>query len=174
MLGSASKKQKGMSFRKGNFMASLEQNGKDEINTAASFISYVSKVEKETSDFYKTWAIKHDELEELFLSIAKENEKNEKTLRRAYYGVVSDALETNFCFKGLSPNISLPSLSEKSSAFDVLKASIALETSIADFYTKAAEISKALLADVPRTLGRVARHRRMRVERLSAFRENHN
>jgi hypothetical protein len=137
-----------------------------ELNTAGSFITYISKIEQESADLYARWAEQHDELGELFLTFAKENRKNEKAVKGAYYSVVSDALETNFCFKGLRVDVEMPRLSEKAPASAAVQASIDLEDSIQVFYTKAAQSCKAFLADVSRAVERVARLRRARLEKL--------
>ena len=79
---------------------------------------------------------------------------------------MSDALETNFCFKGLRADFSLPIFMGDSSVSDLLNASIEMELRIEGFYLEAAKCSKALLADVPRAMERVAKLRKARVERL--------
>jgi rubrerythrin len=137
-----------------------------ELNTAASVISYISRIEHESADFYEKWANAHEELREAFLSFARDNKKHEKNIRRAYYSVVSDALETNFCFEGLRADVTAPFLNQDASRPEVLKASIDLENSLHAFYIEAARMSRALLADVPRAMERVAKSRKARVERL--------
>lgn len=141
-----------------------------ELNTAASVISFISKIEQDSADLYELWGRRYKELKEIFFSFAKDNRKNEKTIKRAYYSVVSDALETNFCFKGLiKTDVTMPLIGEEASSSEALKASIKLENSIQTFYAKAAETSKALLADVPRAFERAAKSRKTRLERLSTL-----
>ena len=114
------------------------------------------------------WALGYEELRESFISFAKENKKNEKSIKRAYYSVVSDALETNFCFKGLKAGVVLPNLSGEASPSETLEVFVSLESDIRDFYREAAEMSKALLADVARAVERVARLRDERIKKLRA------
>jgi len=142
-----------------------------ELNTAASVISYVSRIEQGSADFYEKWANEHGELREAYLSFARDNKKYEKNIRRAYYSVVSDALETNFCFEGLKADVAVPLLKQTASPPEVLKASMDLENSIHAFYREAAQMSKALLADVPRAMERVAKLRKARVDKLSSMLE---
>ncbi|MBW1800335.1 MAG: hypothetical protein JRJ85_06350 [Deltaproteobacteria bacterium] len=143
-----------------------------ELTTAASVISYVSRVEQGSADFYKNWANGHEELRDAFLLFAKENKKHEKNIRRAYYSVVSDALETNFCFEGLRADITVPRLGQDASPSEVLKAGIDLEISLLTFYSEAAQMSRALLADVPRAMERVARLRKARMDKLRSMLES--
>ncbi|MBW2061415.1 MAG: hypothetical protein JRI95_07615 [Deltaproteobacteria bacterium] len=137
-----------------------------ELNTAAAVISYISKIEQESAQFYEEWANKHKELKEAFLAFAKENHKNEKNIKRAYYGAVTDALETGFSFKGLEGALVMPLLDNNASSGEVLKASLDLENGIREFYLKAAELSKALLGDVSRAMARVAKIRNTRLTEL--------
>ena len=141
-----------------------------ELNTASSVISHISKMERESAGFYEEFSEAYSELKEVFLSFAEENKKNERTVKRAYYSVVSDALETNFSFKGLRSDFTMPVSGKLSSAHEVLDASIEMEKGIEEFYRRAAGLSKALLADVPRAMERVAKHRVARVERLREIR----
>ena len=142
-----------------------------ELTTAASVISYISRIEQESAVFYEQCALIHEPLKEVFLLFMKENKKNEANIKRAYYSVVSDALETNFCFKGLIGNVTMPSLGNDASLMMVLEVSMVLENSIQQFYLKAVELSKSLLADVPRTMERVAKLREARVARLRSILE---
>ena len=44
-----------------------------ELNTAASVISFISKIEQDSADLYEQWGRMYGELKELFLSFAKDN-----------------------------------------------------------------------------------------------------
>ena len=140
-----------------------------ELNTAASVISFISRIEQESADFYVKWGNEHQELREDFLSFARDNKKHEKNVRRAYYSVVSDALETNFCFDGLRADVAVPFLKKDASPSEVLEASIDLENSLHAFYSEAAQMSRALFADVPRAMARVAKSRKARGDQLRAM-----
>ena len=79
-----------------------------ELNTAAAVIRYVSNLELESAALYEEWSKLHEELREAFAKFSKENKKNEQKVKRAYYSVVSDALETGFCFKGFQSDLAMP------------------------------------------------------------------
>ena len=142
------------------------------MNTASSVISYVSRIEQESSAFYEKHALESEEFREAFLSFARENKKYEKNIKRAYYSVVSDALETNFCFAGLRAQVMLPAMPQDLTPAEMLKSSLDLEKSVLAFYQDAAERSRALLADVPRAMDRIAKMRKARVERLQTLLES--
>ncbi len=137
-----------------------------ELRTAASVISYISKLEQESAKLYEGWAGKHDEIKEAFSSFVIENKKHEANVRRAYYSVISDALETGFSFKGLKGDVAFPQIGDEAMIYEILKVSIDLEQEIQTFYLKAADLSKSLLADVPRAMERVAKIRNQRKEKL--------
>lgn len=102
------------------------------------------------------------------MSFAKENKQNETNVKKAYYSVISDALEACFSFGGLNADNSLsqPIVDEDTSLSEVIRCSIDLEEGIEKFYSKAAEQSKALLADLPRVMGHVAKLRNKRRMKL--------
>lgn len=140
-----------------------------ELNTAASVIAYSSRIEQGSAKIYENWAEKHEEVKDAFLSFAKENKKNESSIKRAYYSVISDALETGFSFKGLTADIILPHVEGDAPVAELLRASINIEHSIKEFYLKAAELSKSLMADVPRAMEKVARSRDSRIAHLESM-----
>jgi hypothetical protein len=140
-----------------------------ELETAAAVITYISKIEQESAELYRAWAERHAEIRDAFLSFAKENPKFEKTVKRAYYNAVSDALETGFSFKGLTGEIDTPARENDASAADVVKACIAMESTMHAFYLKASELSKSLLSDMSRAMARVAKTRKARLEKLESF-----
>jgi len=140
-----------------------------ECTTAASVITYVSKIELDSAKLYEQWAEHHEKLKNTFEAFAKVNKKNEQRVKRAYYSVVSDALETGFCFKDLRADIVIPEFSEGASDSEVLNLAVRLESEILSFYAKAAESSRALLADVPRQMDKVSQERVKRVEQLQVL-----
>jgi hypothetical protein len=140
-----------------------------ELRTVACGISFITAIERDSSEFYEKWGNRHEESKAAFLGFAKENVKNVKNIKRSYFGVVSDALEINFCFKGLEAKVEIPSLGDDASPSEILKASISLEDAIRGFYGEASECSKGLLADVPRAMARVSKAREARIERLQSM-----
>jgi len=72
-----------------------------ELNTASETVSFARALETESAKFYENLAQKYAQGKEIFLSFAKENNKNIVQTERAYFGVISDALEGCFSFKGI-------------------------------------------------------------------------
>jgi hypothetical protein len=140
-----------------------------ECTTAASVITYVSKIELDSATLYEQWGKLHEKLRDSFEAFAKGNRKNEQRVKRAYYNVVSDALETGFCFKDLRADIVMPEFSKGASVSEVLNLAVRLEKEIQDFYVKAANSSRALLPDVPRQMDKVSQERTKRVGQLQAM-----
>ena len=136
------------------------------LTTAAAVITYISQFEKAAAEEYRKAARKFSDTQELFTSLARENEKYDSNVKRAYYNVVSDALETGFCFRNVQDNIVVASLAEKSSLPAVLKASLEMEERIIVFSRTGADSSKGLLSDVSRAMARVARSREQRKQRI--------
>jgi hypothetical protein len=140
-----------------------------ECTTAASVITYVSKIELDSATLYEQWGKLDGKLREFFDVFAKVNRKNEQRVKRAYYSVVSDALETGFCFKDLRTDIVIPEFSRGASVSEVLNLAVALEKEILHFYVKAANSSRALLADVSRQMDKVSQERARRVAQLQTM-----
>ena len=140
-----------------------------ECTTAASVITYVSKIELDSAKLYEEWGKLHEKLRNPFEAFAKTNKKNEQRIKRAYYSVVSDALETGFCFKDIRADIVMPQFSKGASVSEILKLAVTLENEIRNFYGKAANSSRALLPDVPRQMEKVSHERTKRVEQLEGM-----
>ena len=140
-----------------------------ECVTAASVITYLSKMELDSAKLYEQWGKLHEKLRDSFEAFAKANRKNEQRVKRAYYSVVSDALETGFCFKEIRADIVIPEVSKGASVSEVLNRAVALEKEIREFYGKAANSSRALLADVSRQMEKVSQERTKRVEQLQSM-----
>lgn len=146
-----------------------------ELNTASEAISFSRELEGESAKFYENLAQKYVKGKEEFLPFARENDKNIIQVQRAYYGVISDAIEGCFSFKGINTdNYSIETkLPESASYADALSMAIALEGKIVKFYVDAAEVSKSLMADVPRVFERMAKKRNERILKLkSLFKED--
>ena len=142
-----------------------------ELNTAAAVITFAQEVEEKSAKFYDECARKYKEGEEEFLSFVGENKKNVSLVKRAYYGVISDALEACFSFKGLRVDEYLfeAELGERATLSEILEMSMEMEDKIQRFYQRAGELSESLLADVPRALKKVAEKRNERKQKLEAL-----
>jgi len=142
-----------------------------EITTASAAISYITTVEENSAKLYENLAQKHSEDKETFLSLAKENKRNEKSIKYAYYGVISDKLEACFCFENLdTDNYSIKTeLSEGIAYPDKLKELVDTEKKIQKFLLDAAKQSKSLVPDVSWILERVGKKRAKRVATLESL-----
>ena len=142
-----------------------------EVNTASQAISLGVNLEEKSGDFYRALAQRYPQNKELFLSFAEENAKNVAKVKRAYYGVITDALEGCFSFTGLSSDdYSIKTdLPEGIGYPGALRIAIATEEKIIKFYSDAAEKSKALMADVPRAFLQIAKKRGERISKLRSL-----
>ena len=142
------------------------------LNTASAVISFITKLEEETSKFYERLSQKYSEGKEAFLSFSKENLKNKIMVERTYYGVITDALEACFSFKeGIDSDayIIKTELSQNADYIKVLKTAIKMEETIQKLYTESATLSKDLMADVPRVFKIMATKRNDRISKLNAL-----
>jgi len=141
-----------------------------EINTCAAAISFTRKLEEESARFYEDLSQRYAKDADVLLSFAQENKKNIIQIERAYYEVISDALEGCFAFNINPDNYALETeLAEGASYPEALKKAVEMEEKIIKFYSEAAEQSKSLMADVPRAFVRVAKKRDDRIAKLKSF-----
>jgi len=140
------------------------------LHTASEGITFSKKLENDSAEFYESLARQNTEDAETFLSFAKENKKYVVQVERAYYGVITDAIEGCFAF-----NIDPEGYTLKTAVKDgadyagVLNQAVEIEKAIIKFYTDAAEQSKSLMADVPRAFMIIARKRASRIEKLDSL-----
>ena len=141
------------------------------LNTMAGVMSFVSKIENDSASFYENYAEKYPELKDTFLSLAKENRKFEKNIKRTYFGVITDTLESNYAFQGLDTDdynfeTQLPENVDSSEAG---KTAREIEETIKNFYLKAAQLSDGLMADIPRLFRKIAKKREERCQSLESL-----
>lgn len=137
------------------------------IHTASEGITLARKLENDAAQFYEGLAKKHAADAEVFQTFTKENKKNIVQIDRSYYGVITDAIEGGFAFNLDTDKYTLQTgIPEKAKYADTLRQALAMEEKIIGFYTEAAEQSRALMADVPRTFLLVARKRDTRKTKL--------
>jgi hypothetical protein len=139
-----------------------------ELRTASAVIGFAESLETGSAKFYEAAALRFAHLAASFHDFAKENGKNVQAIKRAYYSVISDALETGFSFQDLTtePYLIETDISQSAGAAEILKIAIANETRIENFYRQAAKCSETLLADLPRVFKRLAGNREKRKTRL--------
>jgi len=141
-----------------------------EINTASATISFAKKLEEDSAKFYEDLSRRYAKDEDVLLSFAKENRKNIVQVERAYYEVITDAIEGCFAFN-INPDdyAFRTELTEKASYSDALGKAMEMEEKIIKFYSDAAEQSKSLMADVPRAFTLIARKREGRESKLKSL-----
>ena len=140
------------------------------IHTASEGITLSKQLENDSADFYERIAKQYDKGAEVFQSYVSENKKNTVQIDRAYYGVITDAIEGGYAFN-LETDTYVLSLDIKDGAGyeDAVKQAIDVENKIIQFYEEAAAQSKSLLADVPRAFTLIVRKRKNRLEKLESL-----
>jgi rubrerythrin len=137
------------------------------LHTASETISFAKQLENESAKFYEDLSKRYTKDKDVFLSFAKENGKNVVQIERAYYGVITDAIEGCFAFDiEAGEYIFKTELAEKASYSEALDRAVEMEEKIIKFYLDAAEQSKSLMADVPRNFTLVAKKRNNRIPKL--------
>jgi rubrerythrin len=140
------------------------------ISTCSEAISLSRELENESAKFYQELSKRFEKDKDLFLTFAKENAKYVIQIERAYYGVITDAIEGCFAFDLNPEDHQVKATPSKDASYsDALKEALAMEEKILKFYGVAAEQSKHLMADVPRSFMLVAKKRSERVPKLKAL-----
>jgi len=142
------------------------------LNTASEVVSFARKLEEESAQFYEQLAKQDKEAKESWLSFASENKRNIAQIERAYYGVISDAIEGCFAFNINADEYKFGAELPKNLS-DAFKKAIELEQKLILFYQTAGEQSKSLMADVPRAFQAIAQKRENRLSAL-AMKEKHS
>jgi rubrerythrin len=137
------------------------------IHTASEGITLARKLENDSAKFYEDMAGKYSKDAATLQSFAQENKKNIAQVERAYYGVITDAIEGGYAFNLDTDKYNLKTELAADAAYaDSLKQALAIEEMITAFYNEAAKQSGGLMADVPRTFLLVAKKRTGRIEKL--------
>ena len=140
------------------------------LHTASEVISFAKKLENESAEFYQDLSQKYAKDKDVFLSFAKENGKNVVQIERAYYGVITDAIEGCFAFDIESDEYTFETaLAADTSYSDALGKAVEIEEKMMKFYSDATEQSKSLMADVPRNFTMVAKKRSNRIPKLKSL-----
>ena len=140
------------------------------LNTCSGVISFAKELENKTANFYQDLAQKYDQDAEILLSFANENHKNIIAIERAYYEVITDAIESCFAFNVDTDKYDLKTeLGDNTSYSDALSQAIEIEEKIIKFYSDTAAQSEGLMADVPRAFQLVAKKRGGRRSRLESL-----
>lgn len=145
------------------------------INTCSGVISFAKELENDSAKFYQKLAERFFKDKDLFLSFAEENKGYINQIERAYYGVITDAIEGCFAFNLNPEEYSLKANLERNETYsDLIRRAIDIEEKIIKFYSEAAEQSTPLMADVPRAFKFVVRKREKRLSTLKSLRDSHS
>ena len=140
------------------------------LNTASEVISFAKRLEEDGAKFYEDLAQRYINDREALLSFTKQNRSNAVQIERAYYGVITDAIEGCFAFNMNPDEYMLKTeLAEEASFSEVLDKAVEIEEKMIKFYSDAAEQSKSLMADIPRAFTLVARKREGRESKLRSI-----
>ena len=142
------------------------------LHTAAEVISFAKTLEDESTEFYENLSQRYPKDKDVFLSFAKENEKYVTQFQRAYYSVITDAIESCFAFDIETDEYTFTTeLSEKANYSAALTRALEIERKIIKFYSDAAEQSGSLMADVPRAFALIAKKMGSREQQLRSLLE---
>jgi rubrerythrin len=140
------------------------------LQTASSVISFAKELEGESAKFYEALAEKFAQAKDSFLAFAMENKKYVAQVERAYYGVISDAIEGCFAFDVAPADYALETKLAKGAAYaDALSQATKMEETLVRFYTDAAKQSESLMADVPRAFMLIVKKRNERLAKLASL-----
>ena len=139
------------------------------LNTASAAVRFAKQLEDDSRQLYERVVDRYPELQLYFAPFIRENKRNVGSIDRAYIGVVSDALDTQFAFEGIDTDdygiaTDLPAWPD-----EVAPVLASNEETIIAFYRAAADSSRDLLADVPRAFDRIASKRSRRIELLKTL-----
>ncbi len=141
-----------------------------ELHTSAEVISFAKKLENESARFYEDLSRRYAQDKEVMLCFVKENQKYAAQIERAYYSVISDALEGCFAFRIEADEYMFEITLPRNTVYsDALNKAIEIEERMTKFYSDAAEQSKSLMADVPRVFAIVSKKRGERRLKLRAL-----
>ncbi len=137
------------------------------LHTASEVVSLAKQLENESANYYRALANAYDKNKAELLPFVEGNAKHIVQIERAYYGVISDAIEGCFAFNIEADNYVLEASLEGNTSFgDEIGKAIEMEEKLIRFYMDAAEQSKYLMADVPRAFTLVANKRKERLSHL--------
>jgi soluble lytic murein transglycosylase-like protein len=140
------------------------------INTMSEGISLAKKLETDSAGYYERMARQYPENAETWLAYAKENKKNFVQIERAYFGVITDAIEGCYALNLETDKYSIDTnLPANLASQAALKKAIVIETRIISYLTDSAAQSSALMADVPRTFIIVSKKHNNRIASLTTM-----
>ncbi len=145
------------------------------LNTASGLIEYYTKYEDRIKSFYETLA--EDERcaanKELFKSMAEGNEKHKKEVLRAYYEVITDAIEACYIRSLDETKYEVDTeITPEMTYADILRKAVGIEEKSGGFCAEAYRCTSGLLADISVAFRRVSRWKAKRAEKLKELLES--
>ena len=139
--------------------------------TASAAIRFSGELEEASAGFYDELGQIFPECRDFCLSCIEQNRKFSSEVQRAYYGVISDALEGCFSFENIdSDDFTIPgSPGDPGSLSDAMSVAAEMEDTVMRFYQSSYEVSKSLIADVALVFRKIARRRAERIEEIRSF-----
>ena len=138
------------------------------IQTTSAALSLGRELEETSAKFYEDLAAQYPQGKDAFLAYAKENRKNIAQVERAYFGMISDALEGCYAFNMESESYAIKTDLAKGAGYaQALAAARELEKVIIKFYNDAAEQSQSLMAEMPRLFSLISRKKNERLAKLA-------
>ncbi|MBW1674399.1 MAG: hypothetical protein JRJ45_12285 [Deltaproteobacteria bacterium] len=135
------------------------------LQTASETISFVKEFEEKGAKFYEDIFQKYSRDEDVLLSFARENKKYFTQVQRAYYSVITDAIEGCYAFSLNSDDYAFETDLPKNASYeDAVARAIAMEEKILD-----SDQSMSLMADVPRNFKIVVKKRKNRIPKLKSL-----
>lgn len=129
--------------------------------TAAAIVRFTEELQEASGRFYRDLAQHYPAHGEVLAEYARRCARDAVQLVRTYRETVTDALETNYSFGGLTlPEGLLEVAAPEGDWAAARERAVALEEGAAAFYGQVAEASESLLATIPRAYQRVAARRR--------------
>ena len=140
------------------------------LHTASETVSFAKELEEKSANFYEDFTRMYSKDKDIFFSFARENRNYVTQIQRAYYSVITDAIEGGYAFDLETENYTFEAtILESVSYSEALERAIEMEEKILNFYTVAAEQSESLMADVPRNFKIVAKKRKNRIPTLRSL-----
>ena len=140
------------------------------LHTTSETVSFLKELEEKSAKFYEDISQRFGKDENILTTFARDNRKYVTQIERAYYSVITDALEGGYAFDLDSDAFTFETeLPEGANYVNALAQAVELEEQTTLFYTVAAEQSMSLMADVPRNFKIVAKKRKNRIQTLKSL-----
>ena len=137
-----------------------------ELSTTSAAITFAKSLENDSLEVFERLAEQYPHWNALLAPLIRENKYNVQTIERAYIGVVSDALDTQFAFQGIDTHDYALATTLPDPLGEIVNVLMSNERTIVAFYKAAAESSRDLIADLPRAFDRIASKHERRFEPL--------